>query len=136
MLKPLTGILLAVVVSSIPSTTEYIAPEPEPLKELTVEDKIVMSAQAYGLDEDLMLRIASAESKFKNVPNYLYDGESGHYTAYGIFQITRTTYKAFCGNPDERLDIDKNIDCAMVIASKSGIHHWNESKNNWSNDNT
>ena len=78
-----------------------------------------------------MLAIAGAESKFRNVPNFKYTNESGHYTAFGIFQITRTTFKSLCGDPADRMDIQKNIECAMKIAKESGLHHWSESQENW-----
>lgn len=77
------------------------------------------------------MAIAKSESRFKNVPNYLYDGEDGYYTAFGIFQITRTTYKGYCGDPAERKDITKNIECAMIILTESGDHHWNPSRYAW-----
>lgn len=77
------------------------------------------------------MAIAESESEFKNVPNYLYDGENGYRTAYGIFQITRTTYSHFCGDPAERKNITKNIECAMIILTESGDHHWNPSRYSW-----
>ena len=100
-------------------------------KVLSVEEKVSLKAKEAGLNESKMLAIAKAESRFLNQPNYKYSGEGGKYTAFGIFQITRTTYKAYCGDPLERFDIDKNIDCAMVIASSSGLHHWDESAYAW-----
>jgi hypothetical protein len=86
----------------------------------------------YEVDCDLAIKIADAESNFKNVPNHKYTDEKGKYTAYGVFQITRTTYKSFCGNPSERMDIEKNIDCGLHIMEVSGVQHWNESKSEWS----
>lgn len=127
--KLIGGLLLAVIIPSTPHTIEYQS-EPQEV-ELTIEGKIIKKANEYGLDPDVMLAIADAESNFENVPNYLYDGEDGKYTAFGIFQITRTTFRHFCGDPDDRKDIDKNIECAMVIASESGLHHWSESKSMW-----
>lgn len=113
--------------SSVEDTTDKIEiPE-------TTEQKIERFAIKYNLDVQLMKKISWAESRYQNVPNYMYDGENGYYTAYGPFQITRTTYRAFCGEPSERLEIDKNIECAMIIASQDGVHHWNESKQAWSN---
>jgi hypothetical protein len=85
----------------------------------------------YDVDCSLALKIVKAESNYKNVPNFLYTNEKGKYTAYGIFQITRTTYKAFCGDPKERMDIEKNIDCGLKIMQDSGVQHWSESKRNW-----
>ncbi len=101
-------------------------------KPLTVEEKIVAKAEEYGLKPNTMLAIAKAESKYRNVPNFKYTGESGYYTAAGIFQITKTTYRSFCGSDiSERWDVDMNIECAMRIASSSGLHHWSESAANW-----
>lgn len=66
-----------------------------------------------------------------NVWNYMHDEAPDYYTAFGIFQIIRTTYEHFCGDPEERFDIDKNIECAMIIASTSGTHHWSASEGAW-----
>lgn len=96
-----------------------------------IKEAIISKSKASGLNPKTMVAIAKAESQFRNVPNYKYTNEKGYYTAYGIFQITRTTYRAFCGDPAERLDIEKNIDCAMKIATSSGLHHWSESADNW-----
>lgn len=136
----LGGILSTVLLSSIPYTTEYTATYDDDIAnvvilEQTIQEKIELKAKEYGLNPELMLKIAEAESQFRNVPNYLYKGEDGKYTAYGIFQITRPTWKHFCGEDnslEQRSNIDKNIECAMIIASESGVHHWNESKLAWS----
>lgn len=112
----------------IVQTVEAAAPLPLPE---TPEERIVRRAKEFGYDPTKALAIAWAESRFKNVPNYKYDGETGRYTAYGIFQFTRTTYRAFCGDPDERMDIDKNIDCAVRMLAEGGESHWNESRDNW-----
>jgi len=131
------GMLLLAVFTSIPQKIEYVAGAGNPvvLQETlpeTVEEKIVWYAERYGPDPSTMLRICKAESGLRNVPNYLYTDESGRYTAYGICQITRTTYRTYCGEDvSERMDVDKNIECAMIIASTSGLHHWNESRANW-----
>ena len=96
------------------------------------ESYIEQQALNYGLDPKLMLAIAKSESECKNKPNYLYDGEKGRYSAFGIFQITRTTYREYCNNNiADRFIPEKNIDCAMIIATTSGLHHWNESKHKW-----
>lgn len=114
-----------------------IAPEPphvETPKLKTVKELVDEKCQATKLDCILVNKIAKAESKYLNVPNYLYTDENGHYTAYGIFQITRTTYRAFCGkNVAERMDIEKNIDCALKIMRVSGYQHWSESQDSWDN---
>lgn len=84
----------------------------------------------YTEDATLALNVAYAESQFRNVPNYKYDGENGKYTAYGPFQLTRTFYKSFCGNPMERLIVEKNIECAVKVmyTRKNALNHWKESK--------
>jgi hypothetical protein len=130
----LKGVLLSMVlISSTPKTIEYVSPPMDliaPPVELSIEDKIKIKALEYGLNPNTMLEIARAESQFRNVENYLYTDENGRYTAYGIFQITRRTWRAYCDEDnslEQRSDIDKNIECAMMIASKSGLHHWYES---------
>lgn len=112
------------------STTEMPLSIPEK-KPLTVIEKIKLYSEEYNLDYELNVKVAKAESHFINRCNYLYTDERGMYTACGIYQITRTTYRSFCGDPSERFDVDKNIQCAMKIMSTSGYHHWNESKQNW-----
>ncbi len=137
--KIASAMLSMIVIASTPNTIEYKANHGNELIndiviELSVEDKIRIKADEYGLNQELMLRIADAESQFRSVPNYKYTDENGRYTAFGIFQITRTTWKTYCDEDntlEQRSNIDKNIECAMIIASESGVHHWNESKNNW-----
>jgi hypothetical protein len=99
-----------------------------------VEIKIRAKALEYGLNPNTMVDIAIAESgqNLEQVWNYRYEENPNYYTAFGIFQIVSSTYESFCGDPDERFDIDKNIECGMIIASESGKHHWNESKSAWS----
>lgn len=108
-----------------------ITPEPV-IVPLTIEEKIIVKAVEYGYSPTKALAIAWAESRYQNIPNSIcYDGEQGVCTAYGIFQFTRTTYKAFCGPPEERMDIDKNIDCAVRMLSEGGESHWSESSSSW-----
>lgn len=108
----------------------------EPIREesfddMTIPELIEHYAIEYGHDPDVMLAIAQAESRFRNVPNYLYDGESGRYTAFGIFQITKTTWKYLCGDDVHNRKVPiKNIECAMKIADDS-LSHWDESKHAW-----
>jgi hypothetical protein len=87
----------------------------------------------YGLNPNTMVDIALAESDLVNTWNYKYEKAPLYYTAFGIFQITKSTYKHFCGNPTERFDEEKNIECAMIIASSSGLHHWSPSEHIWNN---
>lgn len=112
------------------ATTTEIVIAPKPIV-LTVDDKIRFYSDKYKLNTELNLKVAKAESHLKNVCNYKYTSESGMYTACGIYQITRSTYRSFCGDPKDRFDIDKNIECAMVIMSTSGYQHWKESQSQW-----
>ena len=115
----------------IPATTvNYIQQEPEVPP--TVQEIIVEKALEYGVDPDTALSIAWAESRFKNVPNDKYNGENGYHTAYGIFQINASTYSPLCGEASERFEIEKNIECAMILMSKEGgLNHWSESYPVW-----
>lgn len=113
------------------SLSEPLAPQMDFETTEGIKSAIALKSKASGLNSGVMLAIAKAESRYRNVPNYKYTSEKGYYTAYGIFQITRTTYRAFCGDPAERLDVEKNIDCAMKIAKTSGLHHWDESAYAW-----
>lgn len=97
---------------------------------LTVEGKIRGKAIEHGLDPDLMVRIADCESQFKNVPNYLYDGEDGRYTAYGPFQVLKSTASDY--SDKDRKIVDNNIEIAMLLFKDRGSQPWNESKSCWS----
>lgn len=116
---------------------EKEVPEVFDFSSLSVEEKIEYKALEYDLDPELMVAIAKAESyshgEFHNIWNWRHDERPNYYTAFGIFMIVRTTYLGFCGDPEERFDIDKNIECAMIIASTSGTHHWSESAHVWYN---
>lgn len=111
-----------------------VAEEVIDFSSLSVEEKIIFKALEYGLDPELMKAIAWSESNYMNVWNYKHAERPDYYTAFGIFQIVKSTYAGFCGDPEERFDIDKNIECAMIIASTSGTHHWSESKYMWYNE--
>lgn len=112
---------VALIPSLFTSTTIYEKP-PEP----SIPELIIQYAEEYDVDPDIMLSIAYEESGFKNIDNSQYTED--YYSATGIFQIVKSTYKHFCGDDvEERRIPEKNIECAMKIASTSGIHHWSES---------
>ena len=122
------------VIEEVP--TEEVKTAPEGISEATgkteqeVEDLIIKYAKEYDIDPLIPLNIAWSESQFRNVPNFMYDGEDGKYTAWGIFQFTITTFVAYgCGTADERKVIEKNIECAIMILAteKNGHAHWLES---------
>lgn len=92
-----------------------------------VEEITTLSKQA-GLNPETMKAIANAESGFRTVCNWKYTDEKGKYTACGVFQITRTTFRSFCSDDVAlRFDNHENIMCAVKIAKESGLHHWDES---------
>lgn len=95
----------------------------------TIEQKIRQQAKLNNLDEELLVKIATCESKLQNIPNFMYDGEDGIYTAYGPFQILKSTAKGY--SDLDRREIDNNIEIAMMIFAKEGSRPWNESKECW-----
>ncbi len=120
-----------VEVKPVPIAPKMASISLESAPQQEILEMIVEDALDRGYPVQKAVEIAKAESELKNVCNHKYDGENGMYTACGPFQITRTTYKAFCGDPAERLEIDKNIDCAFEILEESGDHHWDESRATW-----
>lgn len=114
------------------NVTIYARVEEPPQKPTDVVGLISYYSKQYGIDERIPLEVARAESNYKNVPNFKYDGEKGRYTAYGIFQFTRTTWKGFCTpDPTDRMDIEKNIECGVRMLSEGRISHWSESRSMW-----
>lgn len=75
-----------------------------------------------------MLAIAKAESSF------LPKAENPDSSATGLFQIIDGTFEYFECTGDRKDPVDNTI-CAMKIATDKekggGLHHWNESKENW-----
>jgi hypothetical protein len=99
---------------------------------LSVYDQVTYFAFQEGVDLKLAHAIVKGESNYKNVPNYKYHENPNYWSAYGIFQITRTTYKGFCGDPEERYEITPNIKCGIkILATEGGENHWNPSRHAW-----
>ena len=73
--------------------------------------------------------IAQCESKWQNIPNHLYDGENGRYTAYGPFQILKSTARNY--SKEDRREVYTNIDIAIEIYKTEGTTPWNESRYCW-----
>ena len=95
-----------------------------------IELMIMEEAVLAGVDTELALKIADCESQFRNVPNFKYDGESGRYTAYGIFQITKSTADLTGLNLDRR-KIEDNIKMGIHLLKTDGVGHWKESRDCW-----
>ena len=71
---------------------------------------------------DLLDCLAEKESKWRNVPNYLYDGEDGIYTAFGPFQILKSTAAKYSN--EDRRDVYSNIRIAVKIFRSEGSGPW------------
>jgi len=91
---------------------------------MTIESKIVSYSITYGVDPDTSLRIAFAESSFREkVINYNANGSND----MGVFQIN-----SIHGVPDTcRLDADCNIEWAVKEIQKNGTGAWYSSKHKW-----
>ena len=113
-------------------TIIYIAEEPFNPSLLSVEDQILYFTDEYEVDSELALSIAYAESEYKNIWNSRHNERPDYYTAFGIFQIVRGTYKSYCGDPEERFDVTKNIECGVkILSTPGGENNWNESRHVW-----
>lgn len=95
-----------------------------------IEALIISKAVANQISPDLLLRIAKCESDYQNIPNYLYDGEDGRYTAFGPFQILRSTALRY-SDKDRRI-IENNVDIAVQIFKNEGTTPWKLTKFCWS----
>jgi hypothetical protein len=78
-----------------------------------LSDKIRAAAQAKGIDPDIALRIARAESSLKPT------AQAGTSSAGGLFQVVDKTWKEFGGTPGKKLDADENIRVGTDIIAKN-----------------
>lgn len=99
-----------------------------------IAEEVLNNAQSF-LDNDieplLPFKISCAESRYINQNNHIYDGEDGHYTATGIFQITRSTFEEQCEG--DRKVPKVNISCGIKIILKGQLFRWKESESSWKN---
>ncbi len=91
---------------------------------LTVEQRIRVEAPKYGVNPETAVRIAFAESSFREkAVNHNTNGSND----MGVFQIN-----SIHGVPDScRLDADCNIQWALKKMSKVGTQPWYSSKHKW-----
>lgn len=95
---------------------------PYPKEEYKSYIKLV--AREQWVDPTLALRIANAESEFRNVNN-----TNGSKFGIGIFQIVQSTFDEQCqGDIYNEAD---NINCAIKMMSKNQYYRWNPSKLKW-----
>ena len=77
----------------------------------TLQDKIRAAAADRGIDPDVALRIANAESTLSNA------AKNTRSSARGLFQIIDSTWKNFGGDPTKRDDVDENIRVGLNVIS-------------------
>jgi hypothetical protein len=76
-------------------------------------DKIRAASQAKGVDPEVALRIARAESGLK------VNATPGTSSAGGLFQVVDKTWKEFGGAPGKKFDPDENIRVGTDIIAKN-----------------
>lgn len=76
-------------------------------------DKIRAAAQAKGIDPEVALRIARAESAVNP------GAQAKTSSAGGLFQVVDKTWKEFGGKPGKRFDPDENIRVGTDIIAKN-----------------
>ena len=76
-------------------------------------DKIRAAAQARGIDPELALSIARAESSLNP------SAKAKTSTASGLFQVTKETWKEYGGRPGKQFDPDENIRVGLDIIAKN-----------------
>jgi hypothetical protein len=76
-------------------------------------DKIRAASQAKGVDPEVALRIARAESGLK------VNATPGTSSAGGLFQVVDKTWKEFGGKPGKKFDPDENIRVGTDIIAKN-----------------
>lgn len=78
-----------------------------------LSDKIRAAAQAKGIDPDIALRIARAESAVNPA------AQAKTSSAGGLFQVVDKTWKEFGGKPGKKYDPDENIRVGTDIIAKN-----------------
>lgn len=80
-----------------------------------IAEKIRAAAQARGLDPELAVSIARAESSLNP------SAKAAKSSASGLFQVTTDTWKQYKGAPGKQFDPDENIRVGMdIIADNMG----------------
>ena len=135
-----TIIALIVAFSAIPApviaTTSPILPvyqAPEPVKELTIDEKITKYAKKHNADEVLMRRIIKCESSFN--PKAVNWSDSHKYSkgSHGIAQFSQETIKGYgkaIGLPDaDPYNPDEALEVMSYMFSINQQRHWSCYKN-------
>ena len=100
----------------------------------TAAEAIDKWAGYYGVDKDLAVRIAEAESSLNcKVKNK--DSSAG-----GLFQFTNSTFlyaQKRLGKPQDlskKFDCDESAELGVYLLSKGELHHWDASRSVWDQD--
>ncbi len=104
-----------------PSVIYYVAPE----RVTTVQEKIVNVSKYYGIEPDIPLAIAEAESDFINVCNK----EIGCFGGIGVFQIVQSTFDEQCRG--DVYDMEDNIFCGVRMIANREFWRWRPSAEVW-----
>jgi hypothetical protein len=103
-------------------------------KPATPREIIKKWADHYGVDNDLAVRIAHAESSLSCT---VQNKES---SAGGLFQFTNATFlltQKRLGKVQDlskKFDCDENAELAVFLLSKGQLHHWDASRAAWDRD--
>jgi soluble lytic murein transglycosylase-like protein len=101
--------------------------------ELTMEEKIILRAEEYGVSTTTALAVAKCESGLDQ------GAKNPNSSASGIFQFLKSTWKSTLermGLPSnlDVFDGDANIRAAMWLMAEDGIYtHWYPSYYCWKN---
>ena len=97
-----------------------------------IKSIIISKAREFHIDENLVLRIVSAESGFQP------DVKNKTSSASGIAQFLNSTFKNFCIDKYHLTETmaDKNdphiqAECMVRMIADGKISHWNASRKNW-----
>lgn len=130
MFKPIAGILLAIVIPSIPAKIEYQAPPSEDTITfgMTMPELVDFYAEKHGVDKTIMNKTVKCESSYNpNAVNWS-DSHKLSKGSHGIAQFSQQTFEQYAKamgetytdpyNPREALDV------MGYMISKGQGHHW------------
>ena len=112
------------VLTDNPTSGTFVATTTDIMTTQEIKNYIISEAKYYDIDPELALRIAKAESDFRNICCY-----KGCEFGQGIYQFEPITWEEQCeGEVD---NIKNNIDCAIKLFSRDEYWRWNSSRSEW-----
>ncbi|MGV8131681.1 MAG: transglycosylase SLT domain-containing protein [Candidatus Pacearchaeota archaeon] len=114
-----SGILSAILLTSIPQTIEYKNPEPAPVLEVIPEktpyELVDFYADKWGIDKELLHKVVKCESSYRPDAVNWSDSHKLSEGSHGIAQFSKETFKHYGKdiglengdpyNPSEALDV-------------------------------